>query len=92
MLSAVVIMITRWRSARDGASRPTMPVPGGRRRARVLAWLREWHGGGRPCRDRGAVSSPGPRASAADARLAGVGWRVPAYGPPDPTCQKGPVP
>jgi len=76
VLSGAVIMIIRWHSARDGASRLTMPVPDGRRRARNLAWQREWHGECRLRRDHGAVSSPGPRASAADARPLGVGRRA----------------
>jgi len=41
MLSGAVIMIIRWHSARDGATRLTMPVPDGHRRARILAWHRE---------------------------------------------------
>jgi len=41
MLSGAVIMIVRWHSARDGASRLTMPVPDERRRARILAWQRD---------------------------------------------------
>ena len=47
MLSGVIILILRSRSAHDGASRLTRPAPDHRGRARILAWPRDWPGDGR---------------------------------------------
>jgi hypothetical protein len=41
MLSGAVIMIVRWHSARDGASRLTTPVPDGKLPGQILARRRE---------------------------------------------------
>ena len=55
MRIGAVIMIVGAHDARNAASRPTVPVPDGRRRTRILAWRQRWHDECQRHRCRGAV-------------------------------------
>ena len=55
MRIGAVIMIVGAHDAPNAASRPTVPVPDGRRRTRILAWRQRWHDECQRHRCRGAV-------------------------------------